>query len=307
MSPGGGRFRGECLDAEPALFMIVGVVIAPTLHHSNTAFFSGMLALIFSLCVLLPAFAEDPITVQIGTSEDEAPFRDSDLAGGGMTTVIITEAFKRLENYELDIDSYSTWPEVEEETLKNDSLGAFPYYYSKERGKKFEFSEPLAKSLVVWITRADTDLTDTTDEDLKGLKVAKPLGYFVHDVQPYVDKGILEMVRPKTMQDAFYMLADGEVDLVSVDLHEGSAAIKACRGLETDEFVYLDHKNHEAALNTLHLMISRAHPEANQFRYQFDQVIKEMRANGVLEDLQKKALEDFQNNYMEGEMVPRKR
>ncbi len=257
--------------------------------------------MLLSVVMLLPCFYSTTMAadkIQIATSEGYAPYRDADMANGGMTTAILQEAFQRMDAYILDVLSFSTWTEARQRTLENEMMGAFPYLYSETRDQHFEFSEPLANNLVVWFVSAEKPVSGSSAEALKGLKVAKAAGYYRHDIQNYLDEGVLELVETDTLGDAFRQLAAGKVDLVSADMYVGNATIKAAPDMSTSDFRYMDHEYADSALNSLHLLLSEAHPDMTRFRWAFDRTIKEMKEDGTLRKLQKAALESFKQDIM---------
>jgi len=250
---------------------------------------SALAAFLFTTAHL--AAAEDSArTITLAFSDGYAPYCDSEYPGGGMATQILEKAFSQLPEYELALDFYPSWEKAEKAVRDGNAEATYPYARNETREVEFDFSVPLAKSLVVWFARQDTELEGVDVEDLKGLTVAKPKGFFIHDIDRFL-RGGLKLRTTESLKEAFELLASGEVDLVSADLYAGNATITKLDSIDAEDFCYLDHRSPGAALNTLHLMVGRASPGTRDWLTALNKEILKMKTEGSLKTLQTKALE----------------
>ncbi|WP_428242632.1 substrate-binding periplasmic protein [Gynuella sp.] len=110
------------------------------------------------------------------TSLDWPPFTSPSIGGGGMTSIIVKQAFER-EGYNLKIE-FEPW-ETAVSRAMNDSevAGYFPEYYSSDLEKRCVFSDAIGTSMVVFAHRAEEEKPSATLKDLASSKVGVVSGY----------------------------------------------------------------------------------------------------------------------------------
>ena len=130
----------------------------------------------FFLSISSFAFPADANKEIILTSLDWPPFTSSGIGGGGMTSIIVKQAFE-LEGYHLKIE-FEPWETAVSRAMNDNSVaGYFPEYYSSDIEDRCVFSDAIGTSMVVFAHRAGESIQSASLADLKSTEVGVVSGY----------------------------------------------------------------------------------------------------------------------------------
>ncbi|MGI9510764.1 MAG: hypothetical protein ACR2QJ_15600 [Geminicoccaceae bacterium] len=234
-------------------------------------------------------------TIEVVTGSDYAPFTDQNWENGGMLTEIVDAALGQAnEASDYSIDWINDWAAHIDPLLRRHKYDmGFPWFkpncdapatLSEEDLKRceFDFSEPLFDMLIVLFKRSDDTRALASDQDLHGMRLCRPAGYFTFDLteRGLVPGETIELDQPKTVGDCFHRLVDGAVDFVALNQFTGQSAIK--------EFGYDDVVSASEELADtlgLHLIIHREHPNATALLTRFDKGLGALRSSGRYDEI----------------------
>ncbi|MFH1240806.1 MAG: transporter substrate-binding domain-containing protein [Pseudomonadota bacterium] len=132
-------------------------------------FFMVALTLLFATY----AMGADKI-VSLATTEWE-PYVGEKMKNYGFTSEIIAEAFKRV-GYDV-IFSFKPPKRVMADVEAGLNDAGYPAYYSDERARRFDYSEPFAEGPLGFYKRKDLRISYTTLRDLAPYKIGVCLGF----------------------------------------------------------------------------------------------------------------------------------
>lgn len=234
-------------------------------------------------------------TIEILTAGDYAPFTDQGWENGGMLTDVVNAAMAAANGSpDFSIDWVNDWSAHIDPLLRRHKYDmGFPWFkpncdapqtLPEEDLKRceFYFSEPLFDMLIVLFKRSEDERVLAVDEDLHGLRLCRPAGYFTFDL---TDRGLIpgetiELEQPQTVADCFHKLVDGEIDFVTMNQFTGQSTIK-----EFDYGGYVSASEDLADVLGLHLVIHRGHPNATALLNQFDSGLSALRRNGQYDEI----------------------
>ncbi|MAK90006.1 MAG: hypothetical protein CMI08_06165 [Oceanospirillaceae bacterium] len=160
-----------------------------------------------------PVSATEQITL---TSLDWPPFSSPAITGGGMTSLIVKQAFARV-GYELNVEVEPWSTAVARAENTEEVAGYFPAYYSEERAKKCVFSDEIGTSLVGFAKRNGEEY-HTSLEALAEHVVGVVSGYANEEnFDSAVSDGRIPVVKSGNDVENIHQLLDGRVDLAVVD------------------------------------------------------------------------------------------
>ncbi len=206
------------------------------------------------------------------------PYTGEDLPGNGLAIAIVRQAFDRA-GYTTSV-TIESWPR----TLEGVELGIYDViaaaWYTKERAKKYIFSEPYLSNSMRLIKRKDTRLKVQSLADLAGLRVGIVRDYaygeefdqathFVKIPQNHVIQNLL-------------MLVNRKIDLTVGDelalRHEITEFMPS-------QMAILEFMPHAIAFKDLHIAVSRLNPQHEQIVTDFNKAFAKMKADGTLEKI----------------------
>ncbi|MEO0772412.1 MAG: transporter substrate-binding domain-containing protein [Pseudomonadota bacterium] len=235
------------------------------------------------------------------TGGNYAPFTDQNLPGQGMVTELVNAA---LELTPAPVSYAITWEDDWSQHLfpmldtKEFDMG-FPWLQpnceaepQNERCVNFHFSEPLMKMPIMLFAREDSGIDYQTDADIVGKSLCRPVGFFTHDLnrdgRKWLDDDKITLIQAETATDCFKLVADGKVDLASVNLFLG-ANILVQEGLR-NTVVPLEKPLSEQGL---HVVISKRHWRGTTHLYRINAGLQKLRESGRFEEIMSRHLELF--------------
>ncbi len=236
-----------------------------------------IIILLFSLGITGLVAAQE---LRLATGNEYPPFSDEKLLNGGLTTDLVRRTYGQFSQ-PIDIE-FLPWKRGYEETQAHRFLGTFPYTHNAERAAVFLYSDPLFTMEEFFFTRRDAEIDYRQDEDLRGLRACKALGYNTKEIQRFLDAGLITLQRVPRVENCFKMLALGRVDLVSADIFLAWQTAQGIYGTEARQrFRQLDKVLNRDS--ELHLIIAKDHPNAEQYLRQFNQGLATLRQSGEWE------------------------
>ena len=180
---------------------------------------------------------EPPIKIVSGNGW--APFVGEEFTGGGMLVRMATTALNRGGNArEYSVSFVDDWASHTETLLP---LGAFDVSIAwympdcskidmlsdgmKKRCTELDGSLPIYESVVGFYAMKGSDYDGVRDfADYAGARICRPEGWYTFDLE---EKGLIEpvvtMVFPKSLNECFEMMVDGEVDVVPTEIENGAS------------------------------------------------------------------------------------
>lgn len=229
--------------------------------------------------------SEDNTKLVIGTNEAFPPFSDPNSLNGGMLTDIIQTVYGNMDKT-AKVD-YMASNRLRAMTYSGRIDAGFPFVKNAADAKMFLYSDPLYTSLNVFFSNKGSDVKDIETIMKKRMKrnnyqrliVAVPAGFNSDKLTEYVRMGYISLKPYKSLEDCFIAIKNEEVDLVGAQQIAGLVAIKNTASLDRLDFVILE-KSIET--NTLHLAISKEHPEAELLLQGFNTALAKAKSNGAI-------------------------
>ncbi len=219
---------------------------------------------------------------------DWEPYCSASLPFQGYSTELVRRVFEKA-GYQIEV-SFFPWPRVlsEVEAGRYD-LGA-PAYPSEDRYKRFWVSDSFAKSQLGFFKLKKTAFEFKDLSRLRTFKVGVVRGYSngaIIDLMTEVEK---EVVSKDEMN--FKKLINHRIDLAIGDRLNGLTIIHRLIEAETDPkkielLKSIEFVDPPLVDNTLHVLISRANPNGAKLLEEFNSALKELKADGGLEKINK--------------------
>jgi polar amino acid transport system substrate-binding protein len=230
--------------------------------------------IVLILCGLSAAgFAE---TIQIVTGNGYYPFADEALPQGGMSTEIITRAFREV-GYQPEI-IFRPWKRGYEETRKGLFAATFPYIKTEERLQDFYYSDPIDSVYTRVFVRKDSSIQ--TLEDLEGKRICVPLGYGVaKKFESLIKTNKLRREgNPVELVHCLKMLQSSRKDFFVIN--EITAWITIQNTFHTR--AYFRALDAVVAEESHHLMISKTYPDGEKILQRFNTGLKRLKDKNIL-------------------------
>jgi len=225
-------------------------------------------------------------TCKLVTGNNYLPFTDEKLPERGMFTEIVNKIFLNM-NKKTDIEFWS-WKYGFDATLEGEFDATFPYLKNEERLKTFYYSKPVYKMFILPFVLKDNPIKYKKLNDLKGLSVCRPEGYYTHDLKPLIDNDAIVLKRPKELDTCFHMLLQKEVDVVPVNEFTGKGAVHRLK---------LDNRikalENYVSIETLHVIFPKNNSDSRMLQHDFDQELMKLENSGRLKQLKSRHLKHF--------------
>lgn len=212
--------------------------------------------------------------LSIVTGNDYAPFTDKDLPEGGMFTELVRTALTRA-GYDPEIE-FLPWDYAMRATQKGTFKASFPWYDTADRRAALWYSRPVYEALVVVYNKVGTPLEFEGIDDLDGLNLCRPAGYFEDDIAAKVEAGQIVRTAPETPADCFEMLVEGDVDVVSLSAMVGNGELIKL-GYEDE----VDVADIPLAIRPLHIVYPKFDPLSRGTMGKVDLALRAMDEDGT--------------------------
>ena len=178
--------------------------------------------------------------IKVVSANGWAPFVGEDFEGGGMLVRLATTALNRGGNSrEYNVSFVDDWGAHLSTLLP---LGAFDIsiaWYMPDctkiellsegmakRCTELDASLPIYESVVGFFTMLGNDYEGVRNyADLAGARICRPEGWFTFDLEEQgLSEPVVTMVAPKTVEDCFELMENGDVDVVPLELENVASA-----------------------------------------------------------------------------------
>ena len=237
--------------------------------------------------LIIPTLTKDDETVviAIGASESFAPFSQSGAYNGGMITDIVNVVYAEMGR-KTEIN-YVPNNQLRGVTFNGRTEVSYPLTKNTNDQMLFLYSEPLYTTLTVFFAKTDSEVEDmekTMEKRMRKGKftkliVAVPIGFNSDKLMKYYEDKYILLKPMKSLEDCFKAMNDGTVDLVAAPQIAGLVAIQNATELNRADFKIL-----EASIEstTLHLVVSKEHPNAETIIKEFNEAFEAAKANGKI-------------------------
>jgi len=229
--------------------------------------------------------------LKILTGSEYPPYVDEGLPNGGFSVELVERAL--LENdgaNDYRIDVINDWAAHLEPLLADGAYNlAFPWFRpdcsererlgesSLWRCDNLRFSDALHDVVVMFHVRPETAEAIGSPEDVEGMTLCRPRGYFTHDLEAMgLAPPAIERVAADDPEECFELLADGEVDVVSVNADTADRVLSEL-GLQDAVAELTDL----ATVQTLHVVAMRTDPEARVNLLRIDKGLRLLHNSGT--------------------------
>jgi len=209
------------------------------------------------------------------------PYADENLPGHGLAIELVTTALKRT-GYSPQVKTASLTQILEGSKTGVYDVFATPWY-TMDRAKYLDFSQPYLESSINFIKRTDTSFKYTRFDDLEGMTVGV-IEKYAYD-EDFSDSTAIEKISASSLTENLRKLVEKEVDL-SLD----------------DELVlrYTLHRTMPRSMATLEILakplavrgvnigVSRKNPDHAKIVANFNKAIAEMKADGSYDSIVQK-------------------
>ncbi len=242
--------------------------------------------------------AERPVTsnafeppIKIVSGNGWAPFVGEEFNGDGMLVRLATTALNRGGNSrEYNVSFVDDWAAHTDTLLP---LGAFDISIAwympdcskidllsegmKRRCTELDGSLPIYESVVGFFTQPDNEYVDVrTYADYAGATICRPEGWYTFDLEEQgLIAPVVTMVAPKSVNDCFEMMQNGEVDVVPLELESVAGAAREL-GIEGD----LVQNQYLTNLLQMSFVTHKTNPRGRVYLAMLNRGLTEMRDSG---------------------------
>jgi ABC-type amino acid transport substrate-binding protein len=251
---------------------------------------------------VVPAAAVPAVKpIGIVTGNGYAPFADETLPGGGMMTQLVEMAVFRadpgiaynlsfINDWQAHIDALLpsgaydlSFPWVRPDCDGNDMLSPG----DQARCTDFVFSGPFYEIVDGFFATRDSGLLSVSSyADFAGKRICRPEGYTTGVLDEVgLTVPTVTLMRGTDAKECFRALADGEVDLVSLDAELGDATLSKLGLIGT-----IGQNPHLSTILSLHVIAHKSNPRAVAMLAELDKGIVEMYETGEWYEIVSSAL-----------------
>jgi len=214
------------------------------------------------------------------TSTNWEPYNGELLPNYGFTSEIISKAFERV-GYNVKF-TFLPWNRAVEETKKGKYDGLFAAYYSEERAKIFDPSDPYISGPLVLCSRKGANIKYKTLRDLSSYTIGVVRGYVN---TPEFDKADY-LKKDEVNNDLLNLkkLLKGRVDLILIDKYLALFYLKNTPSIDgaLSSVEFLSPALEE---KSLHIMFSKAVMNYEKKVKDFNRGLQEIKADGTVEKI----------------------
>jgi len=203
------------------------------------------------------------------------PYISESSATQGQFSEIVTSIFKEMQLETTLI--FAPWKRVESIVAEGEAFAAIPYAYTKERHKKFDYSDPIMNSSYVFIYNKKVypkGIDYTQLEELGNYRISGVTGYWYEQL---FMSAKLKVEYVTSDEQNIVKLYANRVDLVATNDLVGWFLIKKRYPKEVAQFGVLKKP---FGSQYLHLMVSKKYPHALELTQRFNAILKKRRELG---------------------------
>lgn len=227
-------------------------------------------------------------SITIGTTESFPPFSDKNGFNGGLLTDIVNNIYKEMHQ-PIEM-SFVPNKEIKGVYNGRTELG-FPLVKNKTDEMLFLYSDPIYTSLIVlFALKNNTEITDLEDEIFERnaqsvfekIKIAIPINFINDELIEYAENGKILLKPQLTLEECFIAVSEGKADLVAAPQLAGLVALKNSASIHRMDFKILEES---LATSTLHLVVSKEHPDADYLIEDFNTILEMLTVSGRIDQI----------------------
>ncbi|MFK7949046.1 MAG: transporter substrate-binding domain-containing protein [Saprospiraceae bacterium] len=227
-------------------------------------------------------------TVKVAGIKGLVPLSASGIYNNGIITDITLQVLKQAK-LETSL-TFIPLEKLKEETYKGTFTIAQPLVKTEADEANFYYSEPLYKILNVFFVKKNDDFEYTDNKDLKGKRIAITKGISIKELDVLADKRKINLVSALTLEIAFQMLANDQVDMIAAPQLVGLLTLKNMTTLSPDNFRMLSN---DIGSDELYLVVSKNHPNGEEIIEKFNKSLAKMKLDDKIEELINKHLDNY--------------
>jgi len=201
------------------------------------------------------------------------PYADESLPGQGLAIELVTTALKRT-GYTPQVKTASLTQILEGSETGVYDVFATPWY-TMERAKYLDFSQPYLESSIKFIKRTDTSFEYTRFDDLEGMTVGVIENY-AYD-EDFSDSSTIEKIGASNLTENLRKLVEKEVDL---SLDDERVLRYTLNRSMPHSIATLEILAKPLAVRGINIGVSRKNPDHAKIVANFNKAIDEMKADG---------------------------
>ncbi|MEA5445504.1 transporter substrate-binding domain-containing protein [Gammaproteobacteria bacterium AB-CW1] len=262
--------------------------MAQNAHKLNIT--AGLLGLLIAFSASVSA-ASDSLTLAGG---EEVPLSGRDLLGGGLMTELVAATYHRA-GYQTSV-KFQPWARAYVDTRDTYHDASFSYVRSKQRVGEMYYSRPLLRMGVKLISANNGPVAELPDGPTR---LCLPIGYAVPDSIGWRLSSLRsEIIRARNMRNCLDMVGNGRAHLTVTAPIIAAHLISKNTDLDPlDDFSF--HPAPET-WHELHLITSRAHPDGDLLKREFNRAWETLCADGTAQSIMARHQEAFQTRIPDG-------
>ncbi|WP_018693609.1 substrate-binding periplasmic protein [Algicola sagamiensis] len=237
-----------------------------------------VVSFILLLFFVTGAYAQKKVIVL--SNGEWPPFLGEELVDHGPTSYIVSEAFRRF-GYQVNYKFYP-WSRAYHTAKRGTVLGSVIWTYSTNRAKDFFFSDSVLHTKDVLFHLKSHPIEWEKLEDLKPYLIGATNKYFYG--QAFSDAetvGTLMVDRIPNEEKNFLKLLHKRIDVALINYYVGLELIRL--HVPLDEQSKIVSHPRPVYENEYHLILSKNRPESKDLVKKFNQALKEMISEGIVE------------------------
>lgn len=246
------------------------------LHLTGLRLLAGWAAAGPALAQRAQVTSNPAITLGFG---DWPPFFSMGMQGKGLLARIVSQAFER-EGWQVDYVELP-WKRAQAMVESGALLGSPGWAWNVERAQLMLYSDPILISRTQLFHLKRQTLPPRADTDLRGLRVGATAGYHYGLVIQQQEKaGQLQMDRAPNDESSLRKLLLGRVDAVLLNREVGVYLLaNRFSAAEREQIGWLERP---VALQSSHLLMSKARPESPALLQAFNQGLVKLKQQGLV-------------------------
>lgn len=241
-------------------------------------------ALAFAM-VVVGSFATigsaDGKSVKLVSGNGYAPYADSDVPNGGMTTAIVRAAYEMIPT-ELKGIEFTDWRRGYRAVKKGEYTATFPYIKNEKRKGEMYFSDPIYTVKLFPTFYKDVAYEVKGPEDLHGLTYCMQEDYSPGTrIEAMEEAGKLDSERPYRMIDCVRMLKRGRVDFIPGEkpfmMDAAEEALGSANAVRFEDLVL--------QTTPLYVIFPKNVEGAKQAMRRFNKAMRKLRQSGKWQDI----------------------
>lgn len=217
------------------------------------------------------------------TTGDWWPYTSREMPGQGAFTEVVSAALTQAGF--APAYSFFPWKRGEQEVKQGSAFAVFPYIKTAEREKDFYFSDPIMPTTGRFFylkSRFPKGIDYQDLSDLQAYRISGVLGYWYAKAFAAAHLNVEYVPSDRQSIQKLYLK---RTDLAASEERVGWALIDKLYPGRRNDFAVLDKPLNQGSL---HLMVSKTYPHAQEILQKFNQALARLRDNGTIDAILRK-------------------